>query len=88
MKREQRVVAMKGQIGVTLIEVLVALLVLGIGLLAVAALQASSIRSTYTSMERTMALLQIENFSELIRTNAQRARSGDFVVDECEAMAG
>jgi type IV pilus modification protein PilV len=75
------------QSGVTLIEVLVALLVLGIGLLAVAALQATSIRGTYSSMERSMALIQVENFIELVRSNPAQGRAGAFVVDDCAGSA-
>tara|TARA_Y100001963_G_C6783565_1_gene451269 strand:- start:2701 stop:3078 length:378 start_codon:yes stop_codon:yes gene_type:complete len=72
----------------TLVEIMVAVLVLAIGLLAVAGLQASSLRSTYASLERSLVMVQMENFSELIRANPEDARDGDFVVANCEAANG
>lgn len=76
------------QEGMTLVEIMVAVLVLAIGLLAVAGLQASSLRSTYASLERSLVMVQMENFSELIRANPEDARDGDFVVANCEAANG
>ncbi len=75
------------QRGVTLIEVLIAMLVLGIGLLGVAALQSSSIRSTHNSFERTRAVIVTENLVELMRINTAQAQAGSFAFDDCAGDA-
>ena len=45
------------QVGVTLIEVLVAVLVMAIGLLGIAALQATALRNSQSSLERSQAVV-------------------------------
>ena len=44
--------------GVGLIEVLIAVLVMGIGMLGIAALQATSLRNSQSSLERGNAVIQ------------------------------
>lgn len=78
------------QQGVSLLEVLIAVLVLGIGLLGVAALQSSGVRNVQSAHERTVATLVAHSLAENVRANiaAQRlgtARAqGDYLGD-CEA---
>lgn len=55
--------------GFTLIEVLVALIVLGIGLLGIAQMQALSLAYNHSSGLRSQAILQAYDISERIRAN-------------------
>ncbi|PKM21168.1 MAG: type IV pilus modification protein PilV [Gammaproteobacteria bacterium HGW-Gammaproteobacteria-15] len=71
------------QRGVSLLEVLVSVLVLGIGLLGVAALQTSSMRHTNSSLEKTMAVILTDTLAELLRANPQAARLGDYAFSDC-----
>lgn len=61
------------QRGVSLIEVLVAVVVLGIGLLGTAALQANALRGGQSSFESSMAVVQTNSILEAIRANAANA---------------
>lgn len=63
----------KNQRGVSLIEVLVAVVVLGIGLLGTAALQANALRGGQSSFESSMAVVQTNSILEAIRANAANA---------------
>ncbi|HEY0921031.1 type IV pilus modification protein PilV [Rheinheimera pacifica] len=71
------------QHGVSLLEVLVSVLVLGIGLLGVAALQTSSMRHTNSSLEKTMAVILTDTLAELLRANPQAARLGNYAFSDC-----
>ncbi len=73
----------KKQQGVSLLEVLVSVLVLGIGLLGVAALQTSSMRNTNSSLERTMAVILTDTLAELLRANPEAARLGNYAFSDC-----
>lgn len=57
------------QKGFGLIEVLVALLILAVGLLGMASLQATSLQQTTGSQTRTQAILLAEDIVERIRAN-------------------
>ncbi len=59
--------------GFSLIEVLVALLVLSIGLLGLAALQTTGLKFNHQSYERTQATLQAYDIIDRIRTNKSGA---------------
>lgn len=67
------------QSGVTLIEVLVALLVLSIGLIGVAALQANALQANHGSQLRSQATNLAYDISDRMRTNRQAALNGDYV---------
>ena len=58
-----------GQRGVGLIEVMIAVLVLAIGLLGIAALQAITLRNTGSSASRTQAAIQIYSMMDIIRSD-------------------
>jgi type IV pilus assembly protein PilV len=60
----------KGQTGIGLIEVLIALLVISIGLLGVMGLQVNAKRTNYEALERTVALQLVEDMLVRMRTNA------------------
>jgi type IV pilus assembly protein PilV len=72
------------QQGIALIEVLISVLVLGIGLLGIAALQSSSVRYSQSAQERTTALIMASTLTEVIRSNPDIARSGAYAGD-CES---
>lgn len=77
----------KRQNGVTLIEVLVSVMVLGIGLLGVAGLQTSSMRNTNSSYERTMSVILTETLVELMRSNPTLSRAGGYSLTDCTGSA-
>lgn len=67
--------------GFTLIEVLVALIVLSIGLLGIAGLQASSMRSNYSAYLRSQAAVMAYDIMDRMRANraAVNAESYDII---------
>ncbi|WP_018869234.1 type IV pilus modification protein PilV [Thioalkalivibrio sp. ALgr3] len=64
--------------GVTLIEVLVAVLVLSIGLIGLAALQANALQANHSSYMRSQATNLAYDIADRMRTNRQAALSGDY----------
>lgn len=60
--------------GFTLIEILVSLLIFGIGVLGVTALTTQSQKITHQSYQSMLATWQLYDMMELIRTNASVAR--------------
>ena len=55
--------------GLTLIEVLIAIVIFAIGLLGIAALQVAGLRYTKGSQERVVATMQAENIVDRMRAN-------------------
>lgn len=72
------------QQGIALIEILISVLVLGIGLLGIAALQSSSVRYSQSAQERTTALIMAGTLTEMMRANPDVARTGSYAGD-CQA---
>ena len=68
----------KSQQGITLLESLVALLVLSIGLLGTAHLMATGIKQTNGSFARTQATYIAENLAERMRANPQAIVDMDY----------
>ena len=66
------------QRGFTLLEVLIAILVLSIGLLGVAQMQTIGIRSTHGAYLRTQATLLSGDMLDSMRANLTSARDGDY----------
>lgn len=64
-----RIAAPKGQLGIALIEVLVAVLVLGVGLLGIAAMQSVSNQMTNGAEQRTQAVLLSADMLDRVRAN-------------------
>lgn len=64
-----------GQRGATMVESLVALLVLSVGMLGIAGLYVSSLRAERTAQLRTQAITLVNDMMDRIRANAQ-ARGG------------
>lgn len=70
--------APRGQSGMSLIEVLIAVLILAIGLLGIAALQATALRNSQSSMERSQAVIQTYTILDSMRANLASARAGNY----------
>ena len=66
-----RIAKRNGMIGFTMVEVLVALLVLSIGLLGLAALQGTGLRFSHQSYQRTQATILIYDIIDRMRANPQ-----------------
>ncbi len=75
--------------GVGLIEVLVAVLVLAIGLLGVAAMQATALRNSQSSLERSQGVVHVYTILDAMRANPQAARNGAYNMGmTCTVPAG
>lgn len=76
------------QRGFSLIEVLIAVVVLSIGLLGIAALQGVSLRSSNESVDRTEANLAVYDLLDRIRANRNAADLDDYVIALGETPSG
>ncbi len=68
----------RSQGGTTLIETMVALLILSIGLLGIAALQMSGLFQNRVNYERSQAVMLADEIAERIRVNRPAAAAGDY----------
>ncbi len=76
------------QAGVSLLEVLIAVLVLSVGLLGIAGLQTANVRNTQSAHQRTVAVLLAASMAERIRANPTASLAGVFVLAKnCKALA-
>jgi type IV pilus assembly protein PilV len=66
------------QWGFSMVEVLVSLLVLSLGLLGLAALQSTSMKSTHSAYLRTQATQYAHDMLDRMRANREAARAGDY----------
>lgn len=66
------------QSGFTLLEVLVAIVVLSLGLLGLAGLQAATLRNNQTAYYRGIATQQAYDMADRIRANQAGVRAGDY----------
>ena len=66
------------QAGFSLIEVLVAVLVLGVGMLGIAALQLNAMRNNQLSLQRTQAVTMIYFMLDALRANRSDAVNGNY----------
>jgi type IV pilus assembly protein PilV len=66
------------QIGSGLLEVMIAVLIMGIGLLGIAAMQAVALRNSQSSMERSQAVIQSYAILEAMRANRAAAVAGQY----------
>lgn len=69
------------QRGTTLIEVLIALLVLSVGLLGMAGLQMTSLKSNYSAYYRSQASLLAYDIADRMRANRSEALYGSYDFD-------
>ncbi len=67
--------------GLTLVEILVALLILSIGLLGLATMQTSSVKFTTSAYQRTQATALAYDLVDRMRSNRLAALNGDYNVD-------
>src|SRR5690606_39783890 len=72
-RRELRMSPHKRQSGFSLVEVLVAMLIVSIGLLGIVALQSLALTNTGSSMERSQAVIQTYSYMEFLRANREQA---------------
>lgn len=79
-KRRQR--------GSSLLEVLIAVLVLAIGMLGLAALSAMTIKNSNSAASRSQAVVQIYSLFDTLRLTREQATAGDFDVSTwaCETQ--
>lgn len=75
--------------GASLLEVLIAVLVLAVGLLGVAALQAGALRNNQSSYERSEAVIQSYAMFDVLRANRAAAIAGNYNLNQwtCTAPA-
>lgn len=66
------------QRGATLLEVLIALVILALGVLGMMALQTTSLKSNQTAMARTQATELANEITDLMRANQSLARAGSY----------
>ena len=66
------------QAGFSLIEVLIAMLVLSLGLLGIAGLQMQGTRYVYDAHLKSIALIQVQDMADRMRTNQPGVRAGDY----------
>lgn len=77
----------RSQRGFSLLEVLIAVLVLSIGLLGLAGLYAVGLRSVDSANLRTQATVVAQDILERMRANRDAAIAGDYNIDDLEAVA-
>jgi len=74
--------------GISLIEVLVSVIVLGVGLLGVAAMQSVALRGGQSSLESSQAVIQTNAIAEAMRANRMNAAQYNTAGMVCAATAG
>lgn len=65
--------AWRTQRGASLLEVLISVLILGIGMLGIAALQATALRNSQSSLEQSQAVIQTYAILDALRVNRDEA---------------
>lgn len=74
--------------GVSLIEVLVAVLILSIGMLGIAGLQARALKFSQSSYERSAAVMQAQSIVDSMRANATEAKAQKYdIAKKCDTAA-
>jgi type IV pilus assembly protein PilV len=77
------------QRGASLIEILIAVLILAIGMLSVGALQATALRNNQSALERSQVVLETYSIIDMMRANVNAARNDAYNMPlTCEAPAG
>ncbi len=75
------------QRGVSLLEVMISVLILGVGLLGIAAMQALALRGGQGSLESSQAVMQTTSIAEAMRAN--RLNAGSYAMAmTCTAGSG
>jgi type IV pilus assembly protein PilV len=68
------------QTGFTLLEVMVALVIISIGLLGIIGMQMTSLKNSNSSAYRSIAVWQLQDMAEKIRSNRTRAAAREYEV--------
>lgn len=68
----------RNESGFTLLEVLVAIIVLSLGLLGLAGLQAATLRNNQIAYYRAIAIQQTYDMADRIRANQKGAKDGEY----------
>lgn len=79
------------QRGASLLEVLISVLILGIGMLGIAAMQATALRNSNSSLEQSQAVIQTYAILDAMRVNREQALAGRYnlgVAAGCDIPAG
>ncbi|WP_395137862.1 type IV pilus modification protein PilV [Schlegelella aquatica] len=77
----------RGQRGAGLIEVLVAVLVLSIGILGIAGLQARALKNNQGAFDRSQAVMLSYFMLDAMRVNAEQAKAGAYDLSKtCTAL--
>lgn len=79
------------QNGTSLVEVLVAVVILAVGLLGVAGMQTSALRNNQSAYERTVATFLASSISERMAANRQSALDGEYntgIAEGCPSPGG
>jgi type IV pilus assembly protein PilV len=79
-------VGSRRQRGLSLIEVLIAMLILAIGLLGIAAMQAITLRNSQSAFDRTQVVVLSYAMLDRMRANAAAARAGNYNLAETCAV--
>ena len=93
LKQKQNLACNRSQ-GFTLIEVLVSMIILAVGLLGIAGLQAMGLRNNHSALLRSQATLCAYDMSDRMRTNSQGFLSDNYdepaatAVSNCETTTG
>lgn len=74
------------QAGVSLVEVLVSVLILSIGLLGIAAMQATALRNGQSSLERSQAVVLTYSILDAIRADRDNVALYDTAGERCAAV--
>ncbi|MDH5835546.1 type IV pilus modification PilV family protein [Luteimonas kalidii] len=83
-----RLRARRGMDGLSLIEILVSVVILGIGLLGVAAMQSLALRGGQSSLEASQVVMQSNAIIEAMRANRADAAAYNTAGMVCAAGAG
>jgi len=78
MQHKTRLSRLRAQAGFSLIEVLVAVVVLSIGILGIAGLQARVVQQNTQTYARTQATILAQNMADRMRANVPGASAGDY----------
>ncbi len=70
----------RGARGLTMIETLVALVIMSVGLLGIAALHVESVKSARSATLRTKAVALATDMAEKMRANLSGALNGDYII--------
>lgn len=76
------------QRGVSLLEVLIAVVVLSFGLVGLAGLQLTSLRNNQSSLERSNAVMQIYSIADVMRADIAAAANSDYNVALGGSLSG